>query len=140
MSDVRDVWENNLGEKLVQAVCDAASGTFITVYIARPEGQRIAGMTTYSDEGYNPCWQTTTRLAFGARAGADIIGLTSSFMADYPKEAEESPRSDGVGMRLFRDKMVVGVIGLLGLPAAEAVALIAITAQKFGLVTAELRT
>ena len=132
-----DVWEGGVAQRFVDRLRAAVAPTFATMQLIRPSGQELAKGTTIADRGYNACWQTASSLANGARAGADIIGLTRSFQLDHPRENEEAPRSDGVGMRLFNGTEEVGMVGLLGVPAREAVAIVRQVAQEFGMEVAQ---
>lgn len=126
------VWDDDSAKEFMRLLLLEVEG-FVTICIISPSGGELAKATTQEGTGYEPCWQTATALALGATGGADIHGLSRDFQKDYPRDGIESPRSHGVGLRLFKGTEVVGAIGVLGLPLAEVIPLVSRIAQQNGL-------
>lgn len=133
-----DVWGNDTGRKFVHDLCEEFGAVFATTCLLRPGGQQLAAVTTIDEEGYAPCWQTTTNLAKAAQGG-DVFGLTPQLQVDHPRDVEESPKADGAGLRLFHNGVLVGLIGVLGVSVAELIGAVTKVAQEYDLVIAEHR-
>lgn len=132
-----DVWEGQMGSQFVHDLCEEFGPVFATVSLVRPGGQHVAQATTITEDGYDPCWQTTTRLAMGTTGGCDIFGLTRAFQVDYPRDNIETPQALGTGLRLFRGVKVIGGVGVLGVSTSEVIVAVTKVGVEYRLTIAD---